>query len=188
MVLSKDFIKIPIAFTVLLVFFLSACNDERLHKNQNEWAAIDTLKITERTHNAKVTYTDSGLLRAILRAPLIEGHNSAERPYVECPKGIETDFYDKQKNIESSLTAGYGIIYKDSKLIEVQKQVVVINVKGEKLETEQLFWDQAAKEIYTDKTVIITTNTEELHGNGMRAAQDFSSWKITNVTGVVTLK
>jgi len=173
---------------VLLVFFMSACNDEQLHKNQDEWAAIDTLKITERTHNAKVTYTDSGLLKAILRAPLIEGHNNAIKPFVECPKGLETDFYDGDKNVESSLSAGYGIIYKDSKLIEVQKQVVVINVKGEKLETEQLFWDQAGKEIYTDKTVKITTNSEELHGTGMRAAQDFSSWKITKVTGVVTLK
>ena len=60
----------------------------------------------------------------------------------------------------------------------MRKQVVVVNSKGEKLETEKLFWDQVKKEIYTEQTVKITTETEELTGTGMRAAQDFSSWNI----------
>ena len=34
----------------------------------------------------------------------------------------------------------------------------------------------------------ITTETEKLLGTGMTASQDFSSWRITKVTGIITLK
>ncbi len=181
-------IQIPICFISLSVFFLSSCNDGIALKNKSEWAALDTVKISERVHNAVINYNDSGYLKARLYAPLIEGHKNATRPFIELPKGLKADFYNNDKEIESSLSAGYGINYQDSKIIEVQKQVVVINSKGEKLITEQLFWDQIKKEIYTDKTVVITTPTEELHGTGLRAAQDFSSWKILKVSGKIMPK
>ena len=186
--LIKMDIKIPILLLAISVFFLLGCDDEHAQQNKDEWSVIDSVQITERVHDAEIVYTDSGKLRAKLTAPLIEGHKNAEKPYIELTKGLQADFYNDAKEVESSLTAGYGINYQNSKIIEVQKQVVVVNTKGEKLVTEQLFWDQNTKEIYTDKTVKITTNTEELTGTGMRAAQDFSSWKITHVIGIVTLK
>jgi LPS export ABC transporter protein LptC len=176
---------LTIAFLVLA--FYSSCTD-RTQVNNEGWKALDTLQITETIYDSEITYTDSGYLRAKLYADLIERHSNDKKPYVELRKGLKANFYNTAKEIESELTAGYGINYLDSRIVEVQKQVIVVNSKGEQLETEKLFWDQNEKTIYTDAQVKITTETEELYGNGMTAAQDFSSWKITKVTGVVTLK
>jgi len=172
----------------LLFIALVSCEDEHVLQNQQEWEAIDSMQVTERIFKSEIAYTDSGYLRAKLFTDLIERHSNAEKPFVELPKGLRAEFYNTEKEIESDLSAGYGINYLDSKIIEVRKQVVVVNTKGEKLETEKLFWDQNKKEIYTEQSVKITTDTEELTGTGMRAAQDFSSWTITKVTGIVTLK
>lgn len=172
----------------LLILALTSCEDKHVVDNQKEWEALDSMQVTERIYKSVIAYTDSGYLRAKLYADLIERHSNAPKPFVELPKGLRADFYNTKKEVESKLTAGYGINYLDSKIVEVRKQVVVVNTKGEKLETEKLFWDQNKKEIYTEQTVKITTETEELTGTGMRAAQDFSSWNISKVTGIVTLK
>lgn len=175
------------ALLFLLLAFMSACTHKTNGANE-EWKALDTLQITETIYDSEITYTDSGYLRAKLFADLIERHSNEKKPYIELRKGLRANFYNTAKEVESELTAGYGINYLDSRIVEVQKQVVVINSKGEKLETEKLFWDQNEKTIYTDAHVEITTETEKLYGTGMTAAQDFSSWKISKVTGIVTLK
>jgi len=177
-------------FSILTCFVLAftSCEDSQTTDDQKEWEALDTMEVTERIFKSVIAYTDSGYLRAKLYADLIERHSNAAKPFVELPEGLRADFYNTKKEVESKLTAGYGINYLDSKIVEVRKQVVVVNSKGEKLETEKLFWDQVKKEIYTEQTVKITTETEELTGTGMRAAQDFSSWNIEHVTGIVTLK
>lgn len=177
-------------FAILAVFYISlitSCSHSNLEENKKEWATIDTLEVAEKTFDAIITYTDSGYLRAKLYSPLIERHSNAPKPYVELPNGLKADFYNTSKVIESKLTAGYGINYLDSRIIEVRDSVKVINTKNETLKTEKLFWDQNKKEIYTDKSVEIITEKEKLYGQGMRASQDFSTWKITKVTGVVSL-
>lgn len=176
-----------LTLAVLFTLPFQSCTHSNLEKNKKEWVAVDTLDVAERTFDATITYTDSGYLRAKLYAPLIERHSKAEKPYVELPQGLNADFFNTDKEIESQLTAGYGINYLDSRIVEVRDKVVVVNTKNEKLQTEKLFWDQNKKEIYTDNSVEITTEKEKLYGQGMRAAQDFSSWKITKVTGIVSL-
>lgn len=177
-------------FIFSVAFFLMACGEDNpnVKAAKKEWQTLDSMQVTERVFDSKISYTDSGYLRAVIRAPLIEQHGNAKNPYIELPKGLTADFYNGQKTVESKLVAGYGINFLDSKIIEVRKQVEVINTKNEKLKTERLFWDQNLKEIYTTDAVEITTENEKLFGTGMRAAQDFSTWKITNVTGIVTLK
>lgn len=176
------------ALAILFLGSLSSCTSSNLEKNQKEWTAADTLEVPERTFDAVITYTDSGYLRAKLFSPLIERFSKAKKPYVELPKGLKADFYNTSKVVESKLTAGYGINYLDTKIVEVRDSVKVVNTKNETLKTEKLFWDQNAKEIYTDARVEIITDKERLFGTGMRAAQDFSSWKITKVTGIVSME
>jgi LPS export ABC transporter protein LptC len=176
------------ALAFIYLSLMTSCSSSNLEQNKKEWVAIDTLEVAEKTFDAVITYTDSGYLRAKLYAPLIERHSKAAKPFVELPNGLKADFYNTKKEIESKLTAGYGINYLDSRVVEVRDKVKVTNTKNETLKTEKLFWDQNTKEIYTDNSVEIITEKEKLYGQGMRAAQDFSAWKITKVTGVVSLE
>ena len=58
-----------------------------------------------------------------------------------------------------------------------------MNVNGEILNTEQLFWDENTRKIYTKEFVKITTKREILTGTGMVADDDFTGWEIENITG-----
>jgi LPS export ABC transporter protein LptC len=86
------------------------------------------------------------------------------------------------------LSAKYAIHYDAEHRWEAQNDVVVVNEKGEQLNTEKLIWDEQKEKLYSDQFVKITTPDEIIMGKGFEANQDFSRYKIFNVTGRITVK
>ena len=108
-------------------------------------------------------------------------------PYVEFPKTLHVDFYNLDTVIESKLDARYGKYYEAQSKVFLKDSVRVINVKGDTLYCEELWWDRnkIGTEFYTDKPVKIRTRTETLNGIGMESGQDFKNYHIIQVTGMV---
>ena len=66
--------------------------------------------------------------------------------------------------------------------------MVVVNRKGERLNTEKLIWDERNELLSSDRFVKITTAEEIIFGDGFEANQDFSRYRIFNVKGRLTVK
>jgi len=107
---------------------------------------------------------------------------------MEFPQGIEVLFYDDQANVSSQLTANFAIYYEMQKLWEARDSVVAINVNGELLNTDLLFWDEEKGLIYSTRFVKITTSDEVLFGEGLEANQDFTDWVIKKPKGTIYLE
>ena len=71
--------------------------------------------------------------------------------------------------------------------MEVEDQVVFTNAKGEKLETEQLTWDQDSDRVHTDRPGNVTRTNDIIYGQGLDASQDFSRYTIRHITGSLFL-
>ncbi len=138
--------------------------------------------------NIEITYTDSAKIKLKIFAPILNNYEKTEdSSYTECPEGIEVHIYDKLGEVKTKITANYAIKHENIYIWEAKDDVVVVNKKGEQLNTEHLIWDQEKEIIYTDKYVRITTDNETLHGNGMTAKQDFTNWKIKDPHGIISL-
>ncbi len=137
--------------------------------------------------NLETIYTDSAKIQLIVKSKLVETYNQEEDPYLEFPKGLEVFFYDKNEMVESQLSAKYAIYHKADQLWEAKDSVVVINANDEILNTEQLFWDENKKLIYTSIFVSITTTNEIIYGDGMEANENFTNWKIMKPRGTFYL-
>ena len=74
------------------------------------------------------------------------------------------------------------------KKMEVKYNVEVVNVNGEKLNTEHLIWDEQKKKITSDAFVKITTAKEIIMGKGLEANQDFTQYEIKEVTGTIRIE
>ena len=73
--------------------------------------------------------------------------------------------------------------------MEARGNVVVINYKtGERLDTEELIWDQAKELIYSYKFVKITSEDGVLYGDTLLADQDFSKRRILHPSGEIEVK
>ena len=140
-------------------------------------------------YNIEIAYTDSGLLKGKIFAPEVNKYYHDDDPYVEFPKGIKVLFYDSTENVESYIQANYAVYYEKKQTWEARNQVIAENQrKGEKLETEQIFWDQKAEKIYSEKFSKITNSDGVFYGeNGFEARQDLSRWKLKGSSGTVNV-
>jgi LPS export ABC transporter protein LptC len=139
--------------------------------------------------NIEISYTDSGILKGKILAPEANDYSRKEDPYTEFPKGMKVIFYDKDGNPESYIQANYAILYKKKQLWEGRNQVLAENpAKGEKLETEQIFWDQKEKLIYSDKFSTITNRDGVFYGeDGFEAKENLSKWWMRGYKGKVNI-
>ncbi len=136
----------------------------------------------ESAFNIEIIHSDQAYVRMILNAPQMDRYENEEK-YLEMPQGLTVVFYDTLMQQTSSMSANYAISYEDSEIIEARDDVVVINELGERLNTEQLVWDQKKEIIYSEKFVKITTEDEITYGEGFRADERFDQWEIINPRG-----
>ena len=135
----------------------------------------------EEINNADINYTLGGRAKAKLLSPLMLRVQDAS-PYVEFPKKLHVDFFNETGTVDSRLDALYGKYLEQESKVFLKDSVKVINIKGDTLYCDELWWDRNLKgnEFYTDKPVKIRTKTQIINGTGMRAAQDFKNWVIIN--------
>ena len=136
--------------------------------------------------NASIFYNDSAKTKFHLTAPRIENYGGQD-PYLVFPKGINIDFYDYSSQVNGHLDADYALRHENSRLMEADNNVSVLNRKGERLNTEQLFWDPNKHKIYTNKFVRIKTAKEIIYGDGLTSNEDFTQYRITNIRGTIQL-
>lgn len=163
-----------------------------LYSCENDVKQIESLtnkkkEPTSRGRNVELIYSEAADVKVKITAPLMEEY-AGENKYVEMNEGIKVLFYDSLLNVASTLTSKYAIHKETERIMEAKNDVVVVNDKGEKLNTEHLIWLQDSSKIYSDEFVKITTKDEIIMGEGMEANQDFSKWKIHKIKGTINIK
>jgi LPS export ABC transporter protein LptC len=140
--------------------------------------------------NIEMLYTDSGMLKGKLIAPEIIQYMEKEEPYYEFPHGMKVIFYDGKGRATSYIQAKYAIYYLQKQLWEGRGQVIAESPHtGEKLETEQLFWDQQDKRIYSDKFSKMTNPDGVFIGeDGFESNEDFSKKVMKGYSGRLNVR
>lgn len=160
-------------------------------ENDVEEVALLTKNIKEpnsRGKNVSLIYSEKSDVKITVTAPIMEEYGVDKDKYMEMKEGIKVQFFDSLQNITSTLTSKYAIHHVGDKIMEAKNDVVVINDKGEQLNTEHLIWNEDSSKIYSDEFVKITTEDEIIMGEGMEANQDFSKWKIYKIKGTINVK
>ena len=171
-------------FVFAALFVLSSCQNDT--KEIDEITQKEALFPTERGKMVEILYTDSGLVKGRLTAPIMNHYTyNVKEHYTEMPKGVFVEFFNERSEVKTTLKADYGIRYEDTKKTEIKYKVQVVNASGEILNTEQLFWDETTHKIYTKEFVKITTKKDVLKGTGLTANEDFTDWEIGTPTGTI---
>ena len=135
----------------------------------------------------RIIYSDSALLKVILEAKHLERF-LGENPYLEMTEGVHVRFYNKLGQVESELRSNYAVSHQNTEIMEAKEDVVVINQKGETLNTEHLIWEEKTERIHTEEFVKITTEDEVIFGHGFESNQDFTKYRIKKIKGTINLK
>ena len=138
--------------------------------------------------NIEFTFSDSAKVQVRLAGPVMYAYEG-EDPYMVFPEGFIVEFYDSLLNITTTIKGEYGIHYREKRLMEARNNVIVTNYEtGERLDTEELIWDQKQELIFSNKFVKITSEDGVIYGDGLEAEQDFSKRRIINPSGEIEVK
>lgn len=126
-------------------------------------------------------YTEMDRIKIKMIAQKVFEYENGDR---EFPEGIYIEFFNENGVITSTLRANSAYYFKEEDKWRGQGNVEIVNIeKKEQLNTEELFWKQDTKRIFTEKFVTIKLETEVIYGTGLEAAQDLSDYTIKNPQG-----
>lgn len=174
-----------IAVISTIAMFFSCTNDVR---EVRDFLADKNLPIGE-AFNIYLKHTDSGRVNIKMIAPvLLDFDNRKEHPYSEFPKGIKITTIEKNGD-SITIEGDYAKSFKKTEVAEIKNNVVIINyAKKNRLETEQIFWDQKTHYFFTEKKFTFYTLSDTIHGTGFEATEDLKIWWVKNQTGIINIK
>lgn len=183
--MKQQVIKI---FTIVgLALILTAC--------ENDIEKINLLNTSSDYPNVigediEVIYSDSAKIKVQMYAKELKQYNNAEKPYSEFPQGMRVYFYDDSLEIESEIKANYAIYYNDDKLWHATGNVIVQNFNtGERLDSEELFWDEEKEIVYSESYTKIVNENGTFHGQkGFKSNQSLTDYELIGSSGVVNIK
>ena len=165
--------------------FLGSCKNDMETIRSLDF--VDTLPdLTAR--EVEIIYSEKARVQVKLISPLLV-QKEEEEPLLVFPEGFTVYFYDSLMNLQSTITADYGISYEKKKLMEARHNVVVQNLeKGETLNTEELFWDREKAVIYSEKFVKLTNGDQVITGDGITSREPFREIDILNPKGLIEIR
>ncbi|MFK7970529.1 MAG: LPS export ABC transporter periplasmic protein LptC [Bacteroidia bacterium] len=177
---------------ILLLGLLAACSDAEEETAGLPEAPDDGV----RSESFGVTYlfSDSARVTAKMEvAHLIEKEEEQEDKksrenimYLE--DSLHISFLGVRGAITSEVTASRGTYYKDKGLAVLEGNVEMTNIRGERMQTEKLYWDERKEAIYNHTFVRIETANEFLEcDSGLTANTDFTRWRLRGgVSGIAS--
>jgi LPS export ABC transporter protein LptC len=136
--------------------------------------------------NIRMVYTDSTKIQAILTAPKHIDYTNLDFRYAEFPEGLKVIFFDNQGN-ESEVLADYGILYSDSRLIDLKGNVQLISHEGSKLTTQQLFWDAENEWLFTEQPFSFQDKDYNFDAVRLDTNKDFTKFQTGNLIGTIAV-
>lgn len=133
----------------------------------------------------QIVHSDSAVHRSEIFAPRqLEFSNGN----LEFPEGIDIKFFTVDGVLETTMRADRGYYLRDQNLYRGEGNVQIKNlIKDQRLQTEEIFWNQAEKKIYTEKFVTIQERQTIFNGTGMEADDSFSTYQLKQVRDSRTL-
>ncbi|MCK9305754.1 MAG: LPS export ABC transporter periplasmic protein LptC [Bacteroidales bacterium] len=127
------------------------------------------------------TQTNSGIISMWVTAPRMERYSEGEEPYDLFPMGINVKAYNYEGALETEITSRFARhkTARENEIWEAYGNVVVQNyIKGERMETDTLFWDRKNQKIFTHTMVRLTTPDLFMQGFGMESDEMARNAKI----------
>jgi LPS export ABC transporter protein LptC len=166
-----------IAVLLAACFFMCSCENDM----KQVQALRDKVTGVEEATQIESLLSNNAQLKAKLTAPYMLRYQT-DTPRVEFTRGLHVDFFNDSTQIESVLNAQYGKYTEGQNKIFLKNNVVVYNVKGDTLKTDELYWDQNLQLFFTDKPVTIIQLSpirQTLQSNkGMTSDQNFRKFTL----------
>ena len=180
-------LNITAAFLAAVMFVLfPACSgkDKKLAEAISENDTLPSMK----SLGVTTLISDSGITRYKIVAEEWLIHDKKNPPYWAFEKGVYLEKFDTLFRVDASIKADTAYYHEKKKLWELRGHVQILSQRGDKFQTDLLFWDEKKEKVYSDKFIQIEQEDKVIKGYGFESNQDLSEYEIKNTTGIFTIE
>ena len=178
-------ITIVLGAMVMLLLF-SSCSGKKKElgdaiTERDSMAVMDTRGVT-------TLVSDSGVTRYRINTEEWLVFDRKNPPYWAFEKGVYLEKFDSLFHIDASIKADTAYYYEKKKLWELRSNVHIRSQRGDKFDTDLLFWDEKQERVYSDKFIRIEQEDKIITGYGFESNQQMTEYQIYNNTGIFTVE
>lgn len=176
-------ISITIAFgAIVMLLSFSSCGGKKntlgdAITERDSLPVMNTLGVT-------TLISDSGVTRYRMNTEEWTVYDRKKPSYWAFEKGVYLEQFDSIFNIEASIKADTAYYYDKQKLWKLIGNVDIQNRKGERFNTELLYWNEATQKVYSDKFIRIQQPDRVITGHGFDSNQQMTVYVIQNIEGI----
>jgi LPS export ABC transporter protein LptC len=171
-----------IAAMTAAVLLASSCSSKG---TKPETENLDYKKLpTMLTRNVETFISDSGITRYHITSDLWKVYDEADEPYWLFPTGLFLEKYDDNLHRAATVEADSAIYYSNKRVWELDGNVRMVNVAGDRFLTNQLFWDQDRHKVYSDSFIHIERIDRTIEGYGFESNDQMTSYTVNNPSGI----
>ena len=166
-----------------IAILLFACSSKVASDIPSDLITLKKIPSVE-AFNFETYYTDSSIVRYFLKTPRLLIFDQEKSPYKEFPDGFHLQQFDNHKKIISELSANYGKNFEIEQKWLATGNVVMVNVKGDTLRTEELIYLIKEDKIYSEKFVNIKQGDQDINGTGgFESESQMKKWAFKKTSG-----
>ena len=180
-------LNITAAFLEAVMFVLfPACSgkDKKLTEAIPENDTLPSMK----SLGVTTLISDSGITRYKIVTEEWLIYDKKNPPYWAFEKGVYLEKFDTLFRIDASIKADTAYYHEKKKLWELKGHVQILSQRGDKFQTDLLFWDEKKEKVYSDKFIQIEQEDKVIKGYGFESNQDLTEYEIKNTTGIFTVE
>ena len=180
-------LNITAAFFAAVMFVLfPACSrkDKKLTEAISENDTLPSMK----SLGVTTLISDSGITRYKIVTEEWLIYDKKNPPYWAFEKGVYLEKFDTLFRIDASIKADTAYYHEKKKLWELKGHVQILSQRGDKFQTDLLFWDEKKEKVYSNKFIQIEQEDKVIKGYGFESNQDLTEYEIKNTTGVFTVE
>ena len=170
------------AFNVCaLLLLLSACQERREHTAPavNPRDSVSMMV----SYGVNTLVSDSGVMKYRIVAECWEVNQVRNPSRWIFEKGLFLEQFDEKFHVEAYVQCDTAYYFDQQKLWELRGRVRIRTVDGLRFSSEELFWDQAKHELYSNVYSRLVTPDREMEGTYFRSDERMMHYTITNSKG-----
>lgn len=136
------------------------------------------------TRGVTTLISDSGVIRYRINTEEWKVFDRKQPSYWAFEKKIYLEKFDTLFQVEASIEADTAYFFDKKKLWKLIGNVHVQNLKGEKFDTELLYWDQNQRKVYSDKRVRIEQPDQIIYARGFESNEQMSKYRFFQTDGI----
>ena len=171
-----------IAALFIVVSIFVSCEEEKKEIISGSTDPETTPTIS--TRDVTTLISDSGITRYHITTPLWNVFDEAEEPSWKFPEGLHIQTFDLKMKPEATVDCDTATFLTNKQIWHLKGYVNIRNTIGEKFLTEELFWDQRARKVYSDSFIHIERDQKVIEGYGFESNETMTRYHVKRVSGI----